>query len=574
MRKSRFRRSVSVCFLRLFPRDRRVLLSVFLILLMSACGPNRSGTGDDSAPVPDENEETKATAHSMESGNSGEKRTIIELPEELSVRQKVERVCGQCHQVPDPEALDRDSWERSVLPMMGWRLGIYEEEVPREEILAGAVDPERVRKENRFPADPLLAMEDWHEIRDWYLDRAPESVGRPSDLEEKLDRRKLIGNPVHELRWGDPLPAAVTLLEIDTDRSLIYVGGMRDGQGEFQVLDRNWNPLQRIPLPSAPVHLERDGSNLLLTLIGTLRLLPEGNRHGELVQLVREEGEDLFTGLQGFAGELNRPVQTLRSDLTGDGREDLVVAEFGFYSGSVTLFEQTDATPGAGSPFQRRELYSEPGAVRLQLADLDGNGEEELLVLLGQGDEGVMRFLPDGEGAFRSEWLLRFHPGRGSTDLLTGDVTGNGRVDLVVCNGDNGDFPPVLRRDHGIRIYENRGDDGFEEVYWHPMDGAYRCGWLDREERELVAISYFPDEDRSPRGDLIHVRFRGEGEAEVSEWPVDLPARWLALAAGPMAPGEDPIVLVGSHGELQSGETFDESLLRRRLSILEWRPKE
>ncbi|MEX1212811.1 MAG: VCBS repeat-containing protein [Balneolaceae bacterium] len=547
-------------------RFRISILLTWVFLLVSACSPNRSGSPGVPEPTSDGDE--------VESGHAVGMRSYMDLPEELSIRQKVERVCGQCHLVPEPSALDRDSWERSVLPMMGWRLGMYEPEVPREEILAGAVDPVRVRVEDRFPVDPLISDEDWKQIQSWYLNRAPESIERFSDMEEPLLSRDAIRDPVHILHWADPLPPAMTLLEIDPDRELIYAGGVRDGQGEFWVLDQMWDPLQRVPLPSAPVHLERDGANLLLTLIGTLRLQPRGNRAGELVQLVRPAGEKLFSGLQGFAGELRRPVQTIRSDLTGDGREDLVVAEFGFYSGAVTLFERSsfEAPPDRGDPYKRRELYSEPGAVRLQLSDLDGDGEEELLALLGQGDEGVMRFRSDGMGGFRSEWLLRFHPGWGSTDLLTGDVTGNGRTDLVVCNGDNGDFPPVLRSDHGIRVYENREGGEFEKVYWHPMDGAYRCRWLDRDQNRMVAISYFPDEERSPRGDLIYLQFREGGEAEVHEWPVDLPARWLALAAGPMVAGENPVVLVGSHGEFPTSEIFDESLLRRRLSVLEWRP--
>src|SRR3546814_14780306 len=34
--------------------------------------------------------------------------------------------CQRCHLFPDPSLLDKKTWNESVLPKMGWRLGIRE----------------------------------------------------------------------------------------------------------------------------------------------------------------------------------------------------------------------------------------------------------------------------------------------------------------------------------------------------------------------------------------------------------------------------------------------------------------
>jgi hypothetical protein len=68
--------------------------------------------------------------------------------------------CTSCHVFPDPKLLDKKTWKESVLPNMGWRLGVTQDgKHPLEDM-----DPDealRVRKLQVYPSAPLINVSDW-----------------------------------------------------------------------------------------------------------------------------------------------------------------------------------------------------------------------------------------------------------------------------------------------------------------------------------------------------------------------------------------------------------------------------
>ncbi|MFZ9213993.1 MAG: hypothetical protein ACO21S_02340, partial [Sediminibacterium sp.] len=76
--------------------------------------------------------------------------------------------CGSCHLYTAPDLLDKKTWKESVLPNMGWRLGIrgvndspYASMEPDE---AAIVEKLRV-----YPNSPIISKSDWQKIVEFYI---------------------------------------------------------------------------------------------------------------------------------------------------------------------------------------------------------------------------------------------------------------------------------------------------------------------------------------------------------------------------------------------------------------------
>src|SRR5690606_5594084 len=102
----------------------------------------------------------------------------------LTGKQLSLRYCQSCHLYPEPDLLDKYTWERSVLPLMGRMFGIYEDLVPRSKVLEGAVNKKSVEAMNIFPREPSISDNDWQKIVDYYLSEAPEPL--PANFQQDL----------------------------------------------------------------------------------------------------------------------------------------------------------------------------------------------------------------------------------------------------------------------------------------------------------------------------------------------------------------------------------------------------
>ncbi len=82
------------------------------------------------------------------------------------------KYCQSCHQLPDPSLLDTKSWEKGVLPNMGPRLGIFRygfETYPSDR-------RDRDLDSNFYPSQPLLRLDEWQNIIDYYTATSPDSL--------------------------------------------------------------------------------------------------------------------------------------------------------------------------------------------------------------------------------------------------------------------------------------------------------------------------------------------------------------------------------------------------------------
>ncbi len=155
----------------------------------------------------------------------------------------------------------------------------------------------------------------------------------------------------------------------------------------------------------------------------------------------RNDGKATFTGAEFGAVPPDSDTVTAVAvgDLDGDGRPDLVVANstpdsvpFRVYlNASTSAAIQLEGAPSDAVPERDWIVTS------LALGDFDGNGSLDLVLATPGATDGVelRLLLSDGKGAFKpAKGQLPNDPPGAITTLLTGDVDGDGDVDIVAVS--------------------------------------------------------------------------------------------------------------------------------------------
>jgi hypothetical protein len=454
--------------------------------------------------------------------------------------------CASCHAFPEPELLDRPRWN-TVLPFMGGRLGIYATHA-RDSLIALTLG-DGVNADSLYPTTPALAPEEWEAIVAYYRLEAPDSlVAQP--------RPPLtIGLPGFEIReTGNRFrPPLTTLTQIQEDLNLFLVGNHAQ-ENTLIVIKGVDELLFTWELEGAPIATHWDQGRLFILLIGQ-SMAPTDLADGSL-QVV--DGPDapvrpLITGLK-------RPVDMDFGDLNGDGRQDVVICEFGNHTGFLSWYEDT----GNGT-YRRHVLSNQPGAASAEIVDLNGDGLLDIGVLMAQGDEGIDFYINEGGGRFTAKRVLRFPPVYGSNHVEFVDFNADGILDMLYANGDNGDITPILKSYHGVRIFLGNADGSFEERFFFPMHGAVSAKAADFDQDgdlDIAAISYFPDYAHTPEESFVLLQNNGDLTFEAYTFEDSDRGRWLRMDVGDLDGDGDPDILLGSN--ISFGPQGDETDLFKR----------
>ncbi|MGR3660339.1 MAG: hypothetical protein ACU0CA_04005 [Paracoccaceae bacterium] len=233
-------------------------------------------------------------------------------------------------------------------------------------------------------------------------------------------------------------------------------------------------------------------------VVSRLKRLPEGTYlatvigemigqtealHGLLVEIDTDEVLPAPSDVTRVVRRLHRPVDVVFGDFNGDGARDYVVAEFGTYSGKLTLH-----LSGDDGDLVRSMLLDEAGTTSLAVLG------DDLLVLMAQGDERVLRLRDFAGEAMVVETVLRFAPSQGSSSMSVLDFNGDGVMDLLYTAGDNADISPVFKPYHGVSVYLGQADGGYRlEMFYH-LDGATNAVAADFDgdgDIDIAAIAYY-----------------------------------------------------------------------------------
>jgi hypothetical protein len=191
-----------------------------------------------------------------------------------------------------------------------------------------------------------------------------------------------------------------------------------NGDGTFRA--RAAFPTQSYPISVAVADLNSDGKpDLAVTNLGD----PYADH--SLVSVLLGNGDGTFGARTDF-GTGGGPGSISIADLNEDGKPDLAMVSWIGSGGTVSiLFGNGDGTFRA-----RADFVTADNAQGLAIADLDGDGHQDLAVSTWS-DVSVL--LGNGDGTFRAHHDLDIDE-TGLLSIAVADLDGDGRQDLAVTN--------------------------------------------------------------------------------------------------------------------------------------------
>tara|TARA_Y100001934_G_scaffold279951_1_gene385248 strand:- start:21603 stop:23210 length:1608 start_codon:yes stop_codon:yes gene_type:complete len=416
--------------------------------------------------------------------------------------------CSVCHLRPDPGIVSRKVWDLKILPNMAAIMGLFDEFYGDEK--------ENILKSGKVLRKPLLPMDQYKYIAAYYVSHAPIEL----TLEPRQRLRATDLFRIHTRRFVQPL-AMDALAKVDERNGDVFVGSANPGGLQrMNVFRQGVDVLATNYVPTRVVRVD-DG----IYVTGMKRYIPTELQEG-LVQFIPREGDGYGEPVTLLDG-LPRTSDLHILDMNGDGRDDILLGMFGFYTGRFSWFENLGKRK-----FREHVLFDRSGAVRAIVKDLNSDGHRDIAVLIAQEIETLYFLINDGTGKYDAEVIMRQHPAWGYTNFELVDINQDGMDDLLTTNGDF-DYDAPNRPYHGFRIYNGVAWNRFEEAFFHEIGGAYDFAAEDFDadgDVDIVTVGYTPValdserllyfENRSAKGFGV-LRIRGAEEG-----------RWLQVDAG------------------------------------------
>jgi len=435
--------------------------------------------------------------------------------------------CQTCHAVPDPETLDRKTWRDELLPKMRFFTGLTPPNTnfskDLDVLLAG----------NVLPKAPLMTEKTWDAIVDYYVSAAPEKLVSTQEQEKiAVGLKHFTAVPARFRRS----PPHTTMVKIIPALRVLMMGDAQSQGIDF--LDPNGTLMSSVELGNIPVGMTETADGFYFAAIG--HFFPREEPRGQLL-LAAKTPEGLRR--EPILSDLPRTTDVQFADFNEDGREDFTLCLYGNFIGRFSWFETT-----ATGRHEEHVLLDKPGSIRCVIHDFNKDGHKDLAVLVAQAEESMFIFVNDGRGRFTKHRAFQRQPSWGHSGFELADFDGDGQVDLLVTNGDNGDFSTAPTKPyHGIRIYRNKGDLQFEESWFFHLNGAYKAVARDFDrdgDLDIAAISFFPDYEKSPRESFVYLENQGGLHFTASTFRECISGRWLTMDAGDLdGDGDDDIVL-------------------------------
>ncbi|TMU57314.1 FG-GAP repeat domain-containing protein [Flagellimonas algicola] len=365
--------------------------------------------------------------------------------------------CASCHLFTPPSILPRRVWGEKILPSMGLKMGmshgpIYTYGNP----------------ESNPVLNPIMPQEDWDKIVHYYLNRSENSI--PKNVIQDQEYSNLFEPHI----YSDDSLAIISMTTYDEKSARLFLGNV--GNSSLVTLDNNGGILNSEKLESPPVKIMfKDSSDYLLT-IGDIN--PSDDAKGRL-----KIGDNSIEGLM-------RPVDFLVYDMNLDGYDDVFVCNYGNNVGDFSLFENLK-----NGTYKKRIIHPMSGAIKVEMANMDTDEENEIVVLFAQEHEMIMIWDYEND-SFIGEKVVQFQPAFGSVDFQLRDMDGDGLKDIIIGNGDNSDLSTVLKNFHGVRVLLNRGNKNFSEDYFLPIHGVSKVLAEDFDQdgdTDILTISNFGD---------------------------------------------------------------------------------
>lgn len=440
--------------------------------------------------------------------------------------------CASCHQLPSPEQLDKQTWASYILPRMGYMLGMGLSDSVERVLYEPGLGGDKVRASGLFPKEAMLGESEWQEIKDYFISKAPERLPLPS-LAPLQD--SLTGFEVHipQTRLSPP---SSTLVQVAKD------GGIFLGDAHTKSLlkfNSDYDLERAAQLKEGLVHLIEEKGYLYLTLMGSFS--PTDDDKGMFLFLPKVDEQEPEVVIPS----LGRPVHTALADLNGDSAKDILISEFGKWTGELVWWKN-----GGAKGLEKHVLKAKPGATKTHILDSNGDEKLDVLALFAQGDEGVFLFENSGNDNFKEKKLISFPPSYGLSSMEVLDWNGDGAMDLLICSGDNADYPALVKPYHGIYLFLNDGQFNFFQKWFYALPGAYGTQVRDFDQDgdlDIAAISFFPDFEAEKPRSFVYLENDGTDTFHSATFSgASQMGRWIVMDAGDIDQDGDEDIVLGS----------------------------
>ena len=431
------------------------------------------------------------------------------------------KYCQSCHLLPDPSLLDSKSWEKGVLPNMGPRLGIFHyglQTYPssRNDLSLDA---------NYYPKDPVLSLEEWQNIIDYYTATSPDSLPKQDRKENIQSSLPLFEVQLPTITFENPTTSYIKINSTDSISPLITSDVVRE---KIYFFNSQLAIKDSVHTRGPVVDIDFMNNKMLACNIGVLN--PNNGRFGKGQFINKNAAGKYQMDSIALFDSLRRPVEITSADLNKDGKEDYIICEFGNLLGALSWMENL-----GNNKFERHVIRAYPGPIKVYVNDYNHDGAPDLWVLFAQGEEGIFLFTNDGHGNFTSEEVLRFPSVYGSSYFEMDDFNNDGYPDIVYTCGDNADFSVVLKPYHGVYIFLNDKTNHFTQKYFYPIHGCYKAIARDYDgdgDLDIAAISFFADYTYQPEEGFVYLENAGNFEFHAKTLPGTWSGRWLTMDAG------------------------------------------
>lgn len=384
----------------------------------------------------------------------------------------VRTACTTCHVFPPPDMLPRDYWPVAIRGMFqianrrGIRIPISVDHAMAWYLLQAPVQlPPAPGRTDAGPGPLTWDLQPWR----------PDSVAAGQEpAVTHVQMARLLG--------GRALDVLVS--DVSTDR----IWALRPYAPEKPALVIGSAPN---PARLAVTDLDHDGRiDVVVAALGELK--PTNDPVGSVIWF-RRTGPEAFEPTV-IADSLGRVADVRATDLTNNGRTDLLVAVFGWMSDGELLWFENTSRDARHPAFERHVIDARSGFTDVRAVDLNGDGRKDVVALIAQEFQQVMVYWAEPDG-FRPEVLFQApNPDWGYTGMEVADVTGDGRPDIIAVNGDNLDLT-TPKPFHGVGMLENQGDGHFVYRPITAMYGAHRAVPIDLTgdgRIGLVVAAYLP----------------------------------------------------------------------------------
>lgn len=397
----------------------------------------------------------------------------------------VERFCGDCHALPDPMRFARHRWV--------------------DEIKRGYEFYARSGRVDLNPPPPAATLNYYLtrsvEEPQWSrVDDSPTPWSNTFRVEKRYVPSGVDLPEISTLIWG-PLKqhGAPQLVAGDMKFGQIVAMDPNDSQAAPLVITRLKHPGRIIP-----VSLSGDESTeFIVADLGTY--MPDEEARGSVILLRRPLGAPTFETIELATG-FTRVSDVQVADFDGDGKLDLLVAEFGWQlSGGIWLLR--NATENEGPlRFERTRIDDRPGTIKLEVLDFNDDGKPDFLAITSQEYETIDLYLNNANHDFAPSQKqkktpfaqVRLWEGHdltfGSSHLQVCDLNQNGLPDIVFTSGDTWDNL-IAVQSHGIHWLENLGGLEFQYHKIASQPGAYSFAIDDFDgdgDLDIIAVSWLP----------------------------------------------------------------------------------